>query len=221
MVGEVKERKEKNRASLIVDEHELVTELPSESLSLQSVAGEVENIASFEEVMSFADVKYDTPLSPKHTICECTHADFVEKVKSKEQRAQENRASLYWEDDVQVEKIGYDIPASPKHVAGESLNTKFIQEVTELTEDEKRASLFMEEDTTFSRVTKGAAVSMHVAHERVNKESMEEIIEREPGELEKRSSEFMAEDLVINEVIQDTVSSPKHVIGESQTVDSF
>ena len=334
VVGEVKERKEEKRASLIVDDRELVTKVPSESLSLQSVAGEVENVAPFEqapneteivpfnkaslfmeevpdvqklaadvfssprhissecendmfaetevleqrdeeraslyieentiadsikeaslyplfiacesqnvdpktqieereqpkdatsplmyseEVMSFAEIKYDTPLSPKHIACECTHADFVEKVESKEPIAQENRASLYWEDEVQVEKVGCDLPASPKHAAGESLNTKFIEEVRELTEDEQRASLFMEEETTDIRVTTGAAAAMNVAHERVNKENMEEIIEGEPCELEKRSSVFMEEDLVIKEV-QDTPSSPKHILGEIQTVDSF
>ena len=336
-VGEVKERKEEERASLIVDDRELVTKVPSESLSLQSVTGEVENVAPFEqapnetemghfnkaslfreevpdvqqlaadvfssprhissecenvmfaetevleqrdeereslyiaenttadsmvikeaslyplfiacesqnfdpktqieereqpkdktsplmyseEVMSFAEIKYDTPLSPKHIACECTHADFVENVESKEPIAQENRASLYWEDEVPAEKIGCDIPASPKHVAGESLNTKFIEEARELTEDEKRASLFIEEETTVSRVTTGAAAAMHVAHESVIKESREEIIEGEPYELEKKSSRLMEEDSVINEVIQDTPSSPKHILGEIQTVDSF
>ena len=336
-VGEVKERKEEERASLIADDRELVTKVPSESLSLQSVTGEVENVAPFEqapnetemghfnkaslfreevpdvqqlaadvfssprhissecenvmfaetevleqrdeeteslyiaentaadsmvikeaslyplfiacesqnfdpktqieereqpkdetsplmyseEVMSFAEIKYDTPLSPKHIACECTHADFVENVESKEPIAQENRASLYWEDEVPAEKIGYDIPASPKHVAGESLNTKFIEEVRELTEDGKRACLFMEEETTVSRVTTGAAAAMHVAHESVIKESREEIIEGEPYELEKKSSRLMEEDSVINEVIQDTPSSPKHILGEIQTVDSF
>lgn len=193
------------------------------------------------------DVEHCSPSTSAHISHETESDVPTKEIVEVNQLAEPKRqASLYKEEETFVVDVTAEVPSSPKHIAGEGVNLErmevvgkekerkeekraslivddreLVTNVRELTEDEKRASLFMEEETTVSRVTTGAAAAMHVAHERVIKESMEEIIEGESYELEKKSSRLMEEDSVINEVIQDTPSSPKHILGEIQTVDSF
>ena len=144
VVGEVKERKEEKRASLIVDDRELVNKVPSESLSLQSVAGEVENVAPFEQAPNETEISHfnrasllmeevpdvqklraDVSSSPRHISSECENTKT--QIEEREQPKDETSPLMYSEEVMSFAEIKYDTPLSPKHIAYECTHADFVE----------------------------------------------------------------------------------------------
>ncbi|KAJ7334461.1 hypothetical protein OS493_014778 [Desmophyllum pertusum] len=241
---------ESKRASLFLEEDSLVDEVETDTPSSpKHIVGESRNVEPFEEVDeepteeskraslfleedSLVDeVETDTPSSPKHIAGESlNHEPFEEIVE--EPTEESKRASLFLEEDLLVDEVETDTPSSPKHIAGESQNVEplkkeclnhepFEEIVEEPTEESKRASLFLEEDSLVDEVeTDTPSSPKHIAGESQNVEPFEEVDE-EPIEESKRASLFLEEDSLVDEIESDTPSSPKHITGESLNHEPF
>ena len=230
-----------SRASLYVEEDTMVDEVlhcaPSSSQHVfheecenETTVSEKPSRASLcvEEDTMVDEVLHCAPSSSQHVSHEECENLLEEEVEEIEQTEEEKRASLYMEEDTFMDSVTIDeVSSKPLHVTAETLNVdpatqKEELEVEEETVYEKRASMFVEEETTVNYVTTDIASSpLHIAGESADNESVEEICEVEFDEVEKKASLFLEEDSIGNEVKEGNLSSPKHIAGESSNVEAF
>ena len=242
VVNEVKEGEGEERASLTVDEGEVVTEVNAESPSSQHVAGEAENIEPFEEVdvetvgdhdnraslymeeeHVLQNVSPEVFSSPRHIANECENINLPQEAEEIEEREEVKRASLYMDENVLVDSVTTEEASSyPLHIAGETQNVDLQthREEVEPSEDKKRASMYSEDVISVAEVNCDTPPSpKHIACESVNTEHVEKVESENPIEQENRASLYLEDEVLVDEIISDTPSSPKHIASESENTE--
>ena len=227
---------ESKRTSVLFKVEPLVDEVKTDTpSSLKQGAGEsCDHAESFEEICEpveeservllfleedtdVVEVETGAPSSPKYIVGESRNAELFKEV-DEEPPEEGRRASLYAEGDTDVAEVEIDIPTSPQRIAGESRNIEYFAEVEEveeaLSEESKRASMFVEEHKLVDELTSGIPSSpKHLAYENVSLEIFEDIAEATSDE-NKRASLFVEEDSSVNEVTIATPSVTVHIAGE-------